>query len=166
MFLLAFHAFLRLGDIINTENSTFVLQFASIQFGQISENKPQDLILSLSNVKHHQEKPPVDLHLTATKDNNDVCPISAMWEYCKMSGKANGPLFMFQDITPISRHMFSNQLQISLTLLGYDTKFTRATHFTLAQPLGKILGVFLMIKYKYVVDENLMHTINIFVSPF
>ena len=152
MFLLAFHAFLRLGDITNTENSTFVLQFASIQFGQISENKPQDLILTLSNVKHHQGKPPVNLHLTATKDNNDLCPISAMWEYCKMSGKANGPQFMF-----------SNQLQISLTLLGYDTTFTRATHFALARPLGKILGV---IKYNYVVDENLMHTRNIFISPF
>ena len=93
MFLLAFHAFLRLGDITNTENSTFVLQFASIQFGQISENKPQDLILTLSNVKHYQGKPPVNLHLTATKDNNDLCPISAMWEYCKMSGKTT-PQFL------------------------------------------------------------------------
>jgi hypothetical protein len=52
-----------------------------------------------------------------------------MWEYCKMRGKANGPLFMFQDNTPISRHMFSNQLQISLTFLGYDTKFYQSHSF-------------------------------------
>jgi hypothetical protein len=55
--------------------------------------------------------------------------LTAMWEYCKMRGKANGPLFMFQDNTPISRHMFSNQLQISLTFLGYDNKFYKSHLF-------------------------------------
>ena len=62
MCLLAFHAFLRVGEITSSEDSTSVLQFASIQFGQISENEPQDLTLTLSNFKHHQEKPPVNLH--------------------------------------------------------------------------------------------------------
>jgi len=142
MFLLAFHAFLRVGEITSTENSTSVLQFASIQFGQISENKPQDLTLTLSNFKHHQGKPPVNLHLAATQDNKDLCPISAMWEYCKMRGKANGPLFMFQDNTPISRHMFSNQLQISLTFLGYDTKFYKSHSFRIgAATWAKSRGV-------------------------
>jgi hypothetical protein len=44
MFLLAFHTFLRVGEITSTENSTSVLQFASIQSGQISENKPKILL--------------------------------------------------------------------------------------------------------------------------
>ena len=141
-FLLAFHAFLRVGEITSTENSTSVLQFASIQIGQISENEPQDLTLTLSKFKHHQGKPPVDLHLAATHDNKDVCPISAMWEYCKMRGKANGPLFMFQDNTPISRHMFSNQLQISLTFLGYDTKFYQSHSFRIGAAIwAKSRGV-------------------------
>ena len=52
-----------------------------------------------------------------------------MWEYCKMRGKANGSLFMFQDNTPISRHIFSIQLQNSLTLLGYENKFYKRQLF-------------------------------------
>ena len=59
-----------------------------------------------------------------------------------MSGKANGPLFMFQDNTPVSRDMFSNRLQTSLTFLGYDTKFYKNHSFRIgAATWAKSRGV-------------------------
>lgn len=142
MFLLAFHAFLRVGEITNTDKSKSVLPFSSIQFGKMSDYHTCNLTLTLSNFKHHQGQTPVKLFLSANTDNKDLCPVMALWEYCKIRGTAEGPLFMFQDKTPISRHIFSNQLQICLTFLGYDPKLYKSHSFRIgAATWAKSQGV-------------------------
>jgi len=96
----------------------------------------------MTNFKHHPGKPPVTLHLSASKENTDLCPVLAMWEYCKIRGSMNGPMFVYQDHVAVSRHAFSQQLRISLTLIGYDTKIYKGHYFRIgAASWAKSKGV-------------------------
>ena len=56
------------------------------------------------------------------KTNNEMCPVTALCEYCKLRGPGEGPLFCFMDKTPISRQFFTSQLQLSLKWCNTDIR--------------------------------------------
>lgn len=140
MFLLAFHAFLRVGEITSTTNNT--LNLSAISFAHQQNGVPESMSLTMVDFKHHRGKPPVTFHLKANKENPQLCAVSAMWEYKALRGNCDGPLFMFQDKSPVSRHYFNQQLKISLNYLDYDTKLYKGHSFRIgAATLAKSKGI-------------------------
>lgn len=67
MFLLAFHAFLRVGEITSTTNNT--LNLSAISFAHQQNGVPESMSLTMVDFKHHRGKPPVTFHLKANKEN-------------------------------------------------------------------------------------------------
>ena len=118
MYLLAFHAFLRIGEITGSkgkmknsilrENLTFV-----------GQPEPSALHLTLINFKHSAGKHTPTFVIKASEQPN-LCPVRAMKEYCDLRAHLSGPLFSFMDGTPISRKFFSQHLQFSLKWAGLD----------------------------------------------
>ncbi|XP_062570433.1 uncharacterized protein LOC134232478 isoform X2 [Saccostrea cucullata] len=142
MFLLAFHAFLRIGEITSTTKSSTVLPLAAIQLEKYPNAKPKEMTLTLTNFKHHQGKPPVTFQIAADTEKPETCAVLAMFDYLHVRGEEDGPLFMLRDHSPITRHMFNEQLKISLTFLGYDTKIYKGHSFRIgAASWAKSKGV-------------------------
>lgn len=129
MFLLAFHAFLRVGEFTSCGKSNSCLEFKAVTFGRLLNTCPVDVSLTLTNFKHHQGKPPVTLQLNASSCDSHMCAVSALWNYCKLRGSKEGPLFLFSDGVAVSRQAFCNQLHISLTFLNFDTKRYKSHSF-------------------------------------
>ncbi|XP_061196564.1 uncharacterized protein LOC133204836 [Saccostrea echinata] len=131
MFLLAFHAFLRVGEITSPTKNT--LNLSAVSFEKQQNGVPECMTLTMVDFKHHRGKPPVTFHLNANKDKPELCAVLAMWEYKELRGGSDGPLFMFQDKSPVSSHYFNQQLKISLNYLNYDTKLYKGHSFRLVQ---------------------------------
>ena len=110
MYLLAFRAFLRVGEITSSSLYQATLNMSSIQFDKYLQGTPQEMHLTLKDFKHHYGKPPVTLQLSMNEEDPSLCAVSAMWDYCKVRGVENGPLFMFQDKQAVSRQHFNQQL--------------------------------------------------------
>ena len=138
MFLLAFHAFLRVGEITNTGQR--VLDISAVKLNEVNK-VPHEMSLTLTDFKHHNGKPPVTFHMTANHANRSLCVVVAMWEYLQVRGSGPGPLFMYQDKTPVSRQSFNQQLKISLNFCNYDnTRYQRPFLQNRCCKLGKIEG--------------------------
>ena len=127
MYLTAFHAFLRVGEITGSSKKSCLL-FTSIEFGYDVNSSPVDLKITMSKFKHHHGKHPIILLLQCNEDKV-MCPVNAVWEYTKVRGQNEGPLFMFQDKAPVSRQYFTQQLKTSLIFSNYDTKYYKAHSF-------------------------------------
>lgn len=56
MFLLAFHAFLPVGEITSTTNNTLYL--SAISFAHQPNGVPESMTLRMVDYKHHRGKPP------------------------------------------------------------------------------------------------------------
>ncbi|CAG2194548.1 unnamed protein product [Mytilus edulis] len=71
-----------------------------------------------------------------------ILKVHAVWEYCKMRGIQNGPLFCFMDGKPIPRQYFTRQLQLSLQWAGCDTAVYKGHSFRIgAASSAAMMGI-------------------------
>ena len=123
MYLLAFHGFLRIGEITHTKSGAQNnINYHEIKF-LFSENEtgvPYAFELHMTNFKHNITK---SCHILLIKESlqQDMCPVKALWAYCRIRGTKAGVLFCFMDGTPISRQFFNKQLQLSFQWCNMDT---------------------------------------------
>lgn len=112
MYLLAFHAFLRIGEIAVTSatQSTRVLQF-----NQLSLTADKCTIV-FHSYKLYQG-PPVSLVISAHTDSS-FCPVKAIRSYLAVRQNSPGPLFVFPGGTPVAKAFFGEQLKKSLAWAG------------------------------------------------
>ena len=131
MYLLAFHAFLRVGEMTYTSNCKNNLQFDAIQFCFESRNtsRPVAVELNMKQFKHHIGKSCRKFSIPHNPHNNFLCPVHALWEFCKLRGNNEGPLFCFMDGVPVSRQFFTKHLQWSLNWTGYNVKDYKSHSF-------------------------------------
>ena len=120
MYMLAFHGFLRIGEItvragVPIEN---VIHRNDIRIvpGHVGRNKPS-LRLTIRHAKHQQVNRPVMLEITSQSTN---CPVAHICRYLQTRGSSAGPLFVFPDKTPMSRTYFAAKLSACLEHAGYD----------------------------------------------
>ena len=108
MYLLAFRAFLRIGEIAvtSTAHSSCVLQF-----NQISLSSDKCTVV-FHSYKHYQG-PPVSLVISAHADSS-FCRINAIQAYLAVRRNAPGPLFIFPGGTPVTKAFIGDQLEKSL----------------------------------------------------
>ena len=102
MLLLAFHAFLRIGEItVHSRNECDSV----VQLGDMSISDT-GILLVMSQFKHNTSGRPVTLQIFPTKDR--YCPVHSLSQFLKVRGPAKGPMFVFANASPVCRIFFFN----------------------------------------------------------
>lgn len=103
MFLMAIHAFFRIGEITtrNKQENHNLIYLENLTLKSFDSGNPY-LILKMSNLKHNLSKKPVQLQILSQVEP-DVCPVKKMREFLELRRKAAGPLFCYRDTRPIKR---------------------------------------------------------------
>ena len=118
MFMLAFHGFLRIGEITKRPGVPVdnLIQLQDLKF--VSGSHKPSMQLSIRHYKHQHSSRLVVLEIEAKSHH---CPLIVMKRYLRIRGSTSGPLFIFADHTPISASYFARQLAACLSHCGYDT---------------------------------------------
>jgi hypothetical protein len=119
MFLLAFYAFLRVGEFTTRRSSqaNTVLQLSDTSFIPCHDGQSRSLQITLRHFKGNTNRQPVSILIPPTKDIK-YCPVSTLQSYLYMRGANEGPLFRLPNGSPITRSIFSSFLQQCLHQLG------------------------------------------------
>ena len=134
MFLLAFFALLRVGEF--TISQAGVLN--NLQLSQIHYHcEDNSLGITFTHFKHSNGR----VHTIRIDSLIDNCPVKAMLSYLNIRGLSPGPLFIDSIGSPISRHVFNQQLNRCLNFLSlspsvYKTHSFRIGAATYAASLG------------------------------
>lgn len=132
MFLLAFHAFLRVGEMTKTNKmSNNTLQLNEARFLFKTNSCPSSVELHMKNFKHNTGKSCHILLIKESSEDGNTCPVKALWEFVKVRGNQTGPLFCFMDQSPISRQFFTKQLQNCLKWCNKDIQSYKGHSFRL-----------------------------------
>lgn len=121
MFILAFCAFLRIGEITKTPNPTqHFLLFGNV-FTGLDEHQNGYVEINIPHFKHAKSNT-TTLRLHQNKNNPCFCPYQSMHNYLKVRKHASpsDPLFSFMDNTPISKQYFTQQLRLALSFCNFD----------------------------------------------
>ena len=141
MFLVAFCAFLCVGEITKTSGTTqhYIL------FGNVvlkSDALNQYIELSIPHFKH-SKSPITTIRLHQNKTNSDLCPHQALIKYLNIRkhDSPSHPLLPFMDGTYVSRQYFTQQLRLplsfcNLSLNQYQTHSFRIGAATTAAARG------------------------------
>ena len=123
MYLLAFHAFLRIGEMVagSAKKSHTVLQV-----DQVTVNQSECVVVFRSYKHYHGH--PVSL-LISPSENADFCPVTHMRAYLTLRGPAPGPLFVFPGGSPVTRSFFTENLNRSLIWAGFSPKTYKGHSF-------------------------------------
>ena len=113
-FLLAFHAFLRVGEItMSASGSDNLLKYSDMKL------KTKTIELQFRNYKHSHGQHPRLMIINSQRDRS-LCPVKAIREYVKYRGQEDGPLFVTDAGKPLSRAHFSAVFKSCLNMLHVD----------------------------------------------
>lgn len=133
MFLLSFHAFLRVGEITITSVGTCnILHFQQVKLVSKS-GKVTGIEIFFKHFKHSKHE---TFTLFIKKQSSRFCPVALLTQYLKLRPKVSGPLFIFQDKKPIRSSYFNTIVKSTILLIngsncGYSSHSFRigaATH--------------------------------------
>lgn len=122
MFLLSFHAFLRVGEMtVNSSNVQNVLQCKQVKIVS-KAGKLTGIEIFFRYFKHSKHE---TFTLLIPKQTCIFCPVKALHAYLQLRPKKAGPLFIFQDGKPISSSYFNTIIKSTITLiLGSDCGYS------------------------------------------
>lgn len=118
-FCLGFFGFMRSGEYTATacgKDSCLSTEDISVD----SRSNPQVLTVYLRKSKTDQYSTGNYIYLGRT--HNDVCPVTAVLSYLAIRPPTPGPLFIFQNGTPLTRQTLVKHLREALTNIGIDLK--------------------------------------------
>ena len=127
MFLLAFAAFLRIGEICpkTAKERNKVVQLDDCTF---SESRDSVTVL-IRNCKGNTSKTP--FRITIQSNNSGAyCPVKALIDFIALRGLTPGPLFVFGAL-PVTRQVFCSVLRDCISWIGLDHKLYKAHSFRL-----------------------------------
>ena len=119
MYLLAFHAFLRVGEFTCSKagKNGHMLLVEDVQFKYSSSNLTG---VTFKSYKHSKGKSQT-LFIACCSHECDQYPVHALHAYFCLRKPVQGPIFTFMDGSPISRAYFTKQLNLSLASAGCST---------------------------------------------
>lgn len=111
IFLLAFNAFLRLGEIVvkTKTDEHKVIQRNYITF-KMSHAAPIAVVIVLRNLKTNKTHDLFRIHLMAS-GSEDMCPVKTLCKYVQTFGHKSGPLFQFIGGKPVTYAFIAKHLQ-------------------------------------------------------
>ena len=152
MYLLAFHAFLRIGEItgpIPPKGNSLAL--GNVKFIFDRTNTPSAVEIHTSQFKHSSGKHIPVLLVQSNELPGNMCPVKALWDYLQIRGhetKKEQPLFSFMNNGVVSRKFFTDQLQVCLKYVGLSIKNYKSHSFRIgAATTAWANGFFLKNKY-------------------
>lgn len=122
MFLLAYAAYLRVGEITSSGSSSCILMLRDLRYEQDVNN----MYLCIRQFKHHYTDPPHTCHIRPSP-NHPSCPVHATLQYLQLRGSSPGPLFCHQIGMPVSRALFTKVLAECLKFSGSNLLVIKAT---------------------------------------
>ena len=114
---LGFFGFMRAGEFTCTTTADHTLRTSDISID--SREDPQVLTVLLRHSKTDPFGAGVHLHLGRTGET--LCPVSAMLGYLAMRPGSLGPLFIFENGTPLSKTLLIRYLRDALQKAGVST---------------------------------------------
>ncbi len=112
MFLMAFHACCRVGELTKSGQAQHWLKYQDVSFAG------NCVTVTFSSFKH--SKPGHTPKITVHSSNNLFCPVQALKAYISIRGTHKGPLFCLADGLPITRHSFSKMLNMCVSFVGLN----------------------------------------------
>lgn len=127
VFLLAFHAFLRLGEITvkSLKSKHQVLQRSDVTFNQSSLSEVQIVMRDYKTNKH---KSPLIISIQACSDSA-YCPVRALHNYLQLFQHTSGPLFQTLDGLPVTYSMITSHLRSAIQFVGLSTEHFKGHSF-------------------------------------
>ena len=118
MYLVAFFALLRVGEITATQfGSHNILQYKDVQFSNTKDDRT-NLTLNIQQHKHSVGTPlPIIL---SSQSDILVCPVQALSKYMSIKGSRPGPLFITSEGLPVQSHHFTAILKECIRSLGLN----------------------------------------------
>ena len=120
MFSLAFHAFLRVGEITTgsaSKRSKNTLQLTDV----VLSKQPLAVTISFRDYKHKVPGSPSFL-LKIIGDGSNTCVVGMLATYLHVRGYSQGPLFCTEDGKAVSRNYFCDVLRDILGICGGETR--------------------------------------------
>lgn len=130
MFLLAFHAFLRIGEFTVNHNNTqdSILQVQDISFQRNSQSQSlSSMTVKISNFKHSDLKP--FLIEISSGSSEFLCPVYTLHQYLQLFRHKDGPLFQFLDSSTVTYSYFCKVLQSVLKFIKLDPSVYKGHSF-------------------------------------
>ncbi|XP_041379851.1 uncharacterized protein LOC121392857 [Gigantopelta aegis] len=106
MFLLAFHAFLRIGEITYSGTSRNILQTKNVQFFKKGLQNPSRVEIRFHSFKGHYHTAPITLSLNA-QAIKEFCPVHTLYRYLHLRGSSPGCIFVFPGGSTVSYRYFA-----------------------------------------------------------
>ena len=132
MFLLAFFAFLRIGEMTAYPHSTHNIQVHNVQLGTHA------ILIHFQSFKH--SKRPQSVQIMSRRDA--FCPVTALKSYLAIRGKTSGPLFCWPNYQPILRTQFTDILQSCLKAANLSVQLYKGHSFRIgAATYAKQMGL-------------------------
>ena len=143
MFLLMFHAFLRVGEVTLAPNGSLdnLLLRRDISFRKSEKGVPLSATLLIRNSKHHFG---ANFRIVLRAFNSKFCPVRALYAYVtRYPAPPSAPLFHTPSGIPISPVFFNKALSTVLSSLGYPQANVKSHSFrigaaTHALAMGKL----------------------------
>jgi hypothetical protein len=114
MLLLAFHAFLRIGEITVTNQTTN----HTLQYHQLWFDNSGNLQITFTNYTFFDGRP-FQIVIQKQRDTTH-CPILAIKSYVQTRETHTGPLFCHSPTVPVTRDQFTTQLRQCLQYVNLD----------------------------------------------
>lgn len=121
IFLVAFHGFFRIGELVPRSDATktLVVQYEDVQvFGK--NGQASRIVIHLKNSKNLQ---PGQVQRITLACKPDLCPAQSLYQFLGFRGEAPGPLFSYPGGKPILRSKFDSILKGCVAKAGLNGKF-------------------------------------------
>ena len=130
MYLLAFHAFLRIGEMSATRSGTtqHILQLSDVEFVSEKQSEVSKLIITFRTYNHSKLTSPFKLEISNNHDTKP-CPVHTLQKYVSLRSSLQGNLFIFSDNCPVTSNYFSDILTSVYSYVVWIRKFTSRTPF-------------------------------------
>lgn len=125
LFLLAFHAFLRLGELIAKSKVSYntVVQRSDVHF-----DESRSVVFRLKNFKTKQTSSPITIQLTALPEPS-FCPVANLKAYLTEFPNQQGPLFQFKSSMPVNYQFVTSHLNTATSFIGLNPKLYKGHSF-------------------------------------
>ena len=130
VFLLAFSAFLRLGEILvrSSQDRNKVIQVQDVQILYDNGN-PVNFVLTLRHCKTIKHNRPITISLSANTQQQHFCPVTVMHKYLSIFKPQSDPLFQFIQGTTVNYKFITYKLSFILRFLGINPQFYKGYTF-------------------------------------
>ena len=118
MFLLAFNAFARIGEITVKDNTSKVLQLCDVSISSVN-SAPSSVSVTFRYFKHNLSSNPYTI--TFGHGPTISSGVQSLFEYIQMRGQYSGPLFCLANRKPVTRLIFDRHLHRALSFCKLDS---------------------------------------------